>query len=173
MTICIFIIVASNRLQPVSDAYSITETASKQAATCGDFPSITTYPQARGETVHRTEGNTTMYQPMNVELAYRFGMAAAIAAQCLWDGLDGQFEAETETTKGSLWIRMGRRQLSLLIPYLSPHMAKSALRRLVKGGILRTADLNESPFDHTYWYAFTAYGKCLMAVACEDRQERP
>ncbi|MDR1357784.1 MAG: hypothetical protein LBJ48_00280 [Coriobacteriales bacterium] len=114
-----------------------------------------------------------MYQPMNVELACRLGMAAAIAAQCLWDGLDGQFEAETETAKGSLWIRMGHRQLSLLIPYLSPHMAKSALRRLVKGGILRTADLNESPFDRTYWYAFAAYGKRLMAVACEDGQERP
>jgi DNA-binding HxlR family transcriptional regulator len=68
---------------------------------------------------------------------------------------------------------MGYRQLSLLIPYLSSHMTKSALRRLVKGGIPRTADLNESPFDHTHWYSFTAYGKRLMAVAYKDRQERP
>jgi hypothetical protein len=113
-----------------------------------------------------------MYQPMNVELACRLGMGSAIAAQCLWDGMNGQFEAETETTKGSLWIRMGHRQLSLLIPYLTPHMAKSALRHLVKGGIVHTFDLNESPFDHTHWYAFTAYGKRLMAVTCEDGQAK-
>jgi hypothetical protein len=114
-----------------------------------------------------------MYQPMSVELACRLGMGSAIAAQCLWDGIRGACEAPTEEVKGDIWIRMGHRQLSLLIPYLTPHMAKNALRRLVKGGILRTFDLNESPFDHTCWYAFTAYGKCLMAVACEDRQERP
>ncbi|MDR2673150.1 MAG: hypothetical protein LBC35_07755 [Coriobacteriales bacterium] len=109
---------------------------------------------------------------MNVELACRLGMGAAISAQCLWDGLGGKFEAETEEAKGNTWIRMGHRHLSLLIPYLTPHMAKSALRRLIKGGILRTCDLNESAFDHTHWYAFTAYGQQLMAsTACEDGEE--
>ena len=109
-----------------------------------------------------------MYQPMNVELATKLGMSAAIAAQCLYDGIEEAFEAEVEDVKGTTWIRMGHRTLSLLVPYLTPHMTKSALRRLVEAGILRTFDLNENPFDHTYWYAFTAYGESLMQVTGED-----
>jgi hypothetical protein len=105
---------------------------------------------------------------MNVELACRLGMGSAIAAQCLWDGIRGACEAPTEEVKGDVWIRMGHRQLSVLIPYLTPHMTRSALRRLVKGGILRTFDLNESPFDHTHWYAFTAYGANLMQATTDE-----
>ena len=109
-----------------------------------------------------------MYQPMNVELATKLGMSCAIAAQCLWDGIEGEYCAEVECVKGNAWIRMGHRQLSLLVPYLTPHMTKSALRRLVEGGVLRTIELNENPFDHTYWYSFTAYGISLMEATCEE-----
>jgi hypothetical protein len=90
-----------------------------------------------------------MYQLMNVELACKYGMAAAICAQCLWEGIRGDFGACVQKTKGTTWIRMGHRHISLLIPYLSPHMTKSALRRLVDAGILKTLNLNENPFDHT------------------------
>jgi hypothetical protein len=105
-----------------------------------------------------------MYQPINVELATRIGITSAICAQCLYDGIQGAFAADIEEAKGREWVRMGSRQLTLLIPYLTPHSAKGALRRLVKGGIVCTADLNDSPFDHTYWYSFTSYGECLMAA---------
>lgn len=109
-----------------------------------------------------------MYQPMNVELATRLGMASAVCAECLRCGIEGGFAAEVEDVKGTSWIRMGHRQLSLLIPYLTPHMTKSALRRLVEAGVLKTFDLNDSPFDHTYWYAFTDYGAALMDVTGEE-----
>jgi hypothetical protein len=105
-----------------------------------------------------------MHQPINVELATRIGITSAICAQCLYDGIQGAFAADIEDVKGREWIRMGNRQLALLIPYLTPHSAKSALRRLVKGGIVSTADLNDNPFDHTYWYSFTNYGENLMAA---------
>jgi hypothetical protein len=105
---------------------------------------------------------------MNVELATRLGMSAAICAQCLWDGIQGDFGAEVEQSKGNYWIRMGHRQLSVLIPYLTPHMAKSALKRLVKAGIVRTFNFNENPFDHTYWYAFTDYGSQLMLTSADE-----
>lgn len=110
-----------------------------------------------------------MYQPMNVALATKFGMSAAICAQCLWDGIAGAFLADVQQAKGSRWIRMSHRQLALLVPYLTPNMTKSALRRLVKAGIVRTIKLNESAFDHTYWYAFTPHGQDLMlTVTCEE-----
>jgi hypothetical protein len=105
---------------------------------------------------------------MNVELACRLGMASAVAAQCLWDGIRGVCEAPIEKVKGDIWIRMGHRQLSVLIPYLTPHMTRAALRRLVKGGVLRTFNLNESPFDHTHWYAFTVYGTGLMQATTTE-----
>jgi hypothetical protein len=107
---------------------------------------------------------------MNVELACKLGMKCAIAAQCLWDGTEGKFAADVEVVKGQEWIRMGHKELSLLIPYLTSNMTKSALRRLVKAGIVRTLNLNQNPFDHTYWYAFTSYGICLMAHTA-DREE--
>jgi DNA-binding HxlR family transcriptional regulator len=57
---------------------------------------------------------------------------------------------------------MGHKELSLLVPYLTPNMTKRALRQLVKSGIVRTFNLNDNPFDNTYWYAFTAFGSQLM-----------
>jgi hypothetical protein len=112
-----------------------------------------------------------MYQPMNVELATRLGMSAALCAQSLWDGISGAFNAEVQRAKGSLWIRMGNRQLSVLVPYLTPHMTRRALKKLVACGIVHTCDLNENPFDHTYWYSFTGYGTCLMKVTTDDEGE--
>jgi len=109
-----------------------------------------------------------MYQPMNVELATKLTMSCAVAAQCLWDGIEGAYGAEIQWVKGCAWIRMGHKQLSLLVPYLTPHMTKSALHRLVKAGILRTLNLNVNPFDHTYWYSFTDFGFELMLVTCEE-----
>jgi hypothetical protein len=109
-----------------------------------------------------------MYQPMNVELASRLGMSCAICAQCLWDGIHGALGAEIEKSKGNHWIRMGHRQLSVLIPYLTPHMTKSALSRLVKAGVVRTFNFNDSPFDHTYWYAFTDFGAQLMLASADE-----
>jgi hypothetical protein len=99
---------------------------------------------------------------MNIRLATKLGMSAAICAQCLWDGIAGAFLADVGQAKGRQWIRMSHRQLALLIPYLSPNMAKSALRRLVRAGIVRTTKLNENAFDHTYWYSFTPHGEDLM-----------
>jgi hypothetical protein len=63
-----------------------------------------------------------MYQPMNVELACKFGMGTPISARCLWDGLDGK--TEIEDAEDNAWICAGHKLFSLLIPYLTPHMAK-------------------------------------------------
>jgi hypothetical protein len=116
----------------------------------------------------KSERSTAMYQHINPELARRHGLACAICAECLKNGIRDAGTAEVTEAKGRVWIRMGHRTLALICGYLTPNMAKSALRRLVKGGIVYTANLNESPFDHTYWYAFTDFGESLMAYgACK------
>jgi hypothetical protein len=108
------------------------------------------------------ERKKKMYQLMSIEVATKLGIHAAIAAQCLIDGMEGTVAADTECAKGEVWVRMGHKTLALYAPYLTPHMAKRALRKLVDKKICRTEKLNDSPFDHTLWYAFTDYGHQLM-----------
>ena len=55
-----------------------------------------------------------------------------------------------------------------LMPYLSKGMVQGGLRRLAKGGLIVKGEFNQSRFDRTSWYAFTAYGKKVMEE-CEDR----
>ncbi len=109
-----------------------------------------------------------MYQLIDKGLAVRLGMPAAVAAQCLIEAMEGTLAADVEIAKGEVWVRMGHKTLALHAPYLSPHTAKRALRKLVTQGICRTEKLNESPFDHTHWYAFTDYGYQLIQLTTDE-----
>jgi hypothetical protein len=125
--------------------------------------------KAASNTYPLKERKQTMYQLMNIELARRHGLACAVCAQSLENGIQGAFVADVAEAKGRVWIRMGHRTLALICGCLTPNMTKSALRRLVKGGIVYTANLNASPFDHTLWYSFTDFGKSLMTnSACRE-----
>jgi hypothetical protein len=108
-----------------------------------------------------------MYQKLCVGLAVKLGLHPAVAAQCLIDGIEGVLDVETTIARGDLWVRMGHRSLTLHAPFLTPDMAKSALRKLVKAGICRTMKLSDSSFDHTYWYSFTDYGNQLMQAVSD------
>ena len=103
-----------------------------------------------------------MYQPINVKLALKFGIKEALCAQCLWDGLNRLYLADTCEVCSNEWICMSGKQLSLLIPYLTPNMTKRALKRLVDLGVVRVEKLQKRSFDHTYWYTFTSFGERLM-----------
>lgn len=109
-----------------------------------------------------------MYQLINVQLAVRLGVPQAVAVQCLMDAMDGMLDIEVEVAKGEVWVRMGHKTLALYAPYIAPATAKRALKRLVDRGICKRTNLNESPFDHTYWYAFTDFGHRLMQVTAES-----
>ncbi len=113
-----------------------------------------------------------MYQLINIGLAARLGIHVAIALQCLIEGMEGTLEAEVECAKGDVWVRMGHRTLALHAPYLTPHMAKRALRKLVDKRICRTMKLGESPFDHTYWYALTNFGYELIQIGTDKKDTK-
>lgn len=109
-----------------------------------------------------------MYQLINVRLAVRLGIPSAIAAQYLMEAMDGGLDEAVEVAKGEVWVRLGHKTLALYAPYLAPATAKRALRRLVDKGVCKRTKLNDSPFDHTYWYAFSDYGHRLMHKATES-----
>lgn len=105
-----------------------------------------------------------MLHPLNVTLAQTHGIRTSLVAQCLWDHLCGRCMLTPELFDGTRWIRMGQKALTITMPYLTHHTARTELNRLEALGIIRSKVQNDSPFDHTKWYTFTEYGCDILAA---------
>lgn len=50
----------------------------------------------------------------------------------------------------------------LYLPFLTVHMVRTSVKKLLKEGVIKVGVYNDSKFDHTHSYAFTGYGRDLM-----------
>lgn len=96
----------------------------------------------------------------NTEIARLCGTNAAIVASQLWE-LHTSPNATTYI-KGYPWIRASYKRITVYLPFLTVHMVRTAVKKLLREGIIKVGVYNESKFDHTHSYAFTNYGKDLM-----------
>lgn len=109
-----------------------------------------------------------MKQVFHAGIAKRHGMAAAVLAEHIWREVkENEFQGR-HRYGGNVWMRCSVPMFTALMPYLSKGMVQGGLRRLAKGGLIVKGEFNQSRFDRTSWYAFTAYGKKIMEE-CEDR----
>lgn len=100
------------------------------------------------------------YTRLNTEVARLCGVNAAVVAATLWDA-----QADKDAAiyiDGYPWVRASYKHITVWLPFLTVHMARTAARKLREEGIIKAGVYNESSFDHTYSYAFTDYGKALM-----------
>lgn len=110
---------------------------------------------------------TTEEKPMNLkdksfntEIARLCGANAAIVASQLWE-----FQANPNATryiKGYPWVRASYKRITVYLPFLTVHMVRTAVKKLLNEGIIKVGVYNASKFDHTHSYAFTSYGEDLM-----------
>jgi hypothetical protein len=99
-----------------------------------------------------------MQHKMSVAVAEKTDAQSALVAQTLYDN----DWTQEKTHAGRTWTRASRKMLTGVMPYLTVHKVRTALRKLKGAGIVTQGELNDSRFDRTAWYSFTNYGQLLM-----------
>ncbi|MBQ9074523.1 MAG: hypothetical protein IJY32_01005 [Mogibacterium sp.] len=96
----------------------------------------------------------------NTEIARLCGVNAAVVASKLWEA---QANAESAIyIDGYPWVRASYKRITAFLPFLTVHMVQTAVKKLLREGVIKVGEYNESRFDRTHSYAFTGYGKDLM-----------
>ena len=106
----------------------------------------------------------------NMNIASVCGLREAVIA----DFIRGLQLISDETTyrHGYFWVKCSQKMMTVHIPFLTEDMVQHSVRKLVDKGIIKVAVLDDDKFDHTYWYAFTAYGEELLDDGvCIDTDE--
>ena len=96
----------------------------------------------------------------NTEIARLCGVNAAVVASQLWEAqanADAAFYID-----GYPWVRASYKRITAYLPFLTVHMVQTAVKKLLREGIIKVGEYNDSRFDRTHSYAFTGYGKDLM-----------
>ena len=96
----------------------------------------------------------------NTQIARLCGVNAAVVASQLWDAQaisDAAFYID-----GYPWIRASYKRITAYLPFLTVHMVRTAVKKLLRKGVIKVGVYNDSRFDHTHSYAFTSYGRDLM-----------
>ena len=97
---------------------------------------------------------------LNTEIARLCGTNAAVVASQLW-------EAQTDPDAafyidGYPWIRASYKRITAYLPFLTVYMVHTAVKKLLREGVIKVGVYNDSKFDHTHSYTFTGYGRDLM-----------
>ena len=96
----------------------------------------------------------------NTEIARLCGTNAAVVASQLWEAQ--AFPDDAFYIDGYPWIRASYKRLTVYLPFLTVHMVRTAVKKLIGEGVIKVGEYNDSKFDRTHSYAFTSYGRDLM-----------
>ena len=97
-------------------------------------------------------------------IAISCGIKAAIVAQFIWDNIKlGSYDGNIYEAEGKTWCRCSMLMMTGFFPFMTKKMIRNALNELVRKNIIKKGCFNDSKFDHTNWYTFTAYGEHLMS----------
>ena len=97
---------------------------------------------------------------LNTGIAVLCGTNAAVVATQLWEvqsNADAAFFID-----GYPWVRASYKRITAYLPFLTVHMVRTAVRKLLREGVIKVGEYNDSKFDRTHSYAFTSYGRDLM-----------
>ena len=106
---------------------------------------------------------------VNSALAQRYGIKEAIVLDVIDEEICNKEQRRESKIYGSYFCRMSAKMLSANVPMITKSSAARVLRYLVDEGVLSRARYNAHPFDMTYSYTFTEYGRCVMEAAYAGR----
>lgn len=109
-----------------------------------------------------------MAEKFNAGIAGQYGVAAALLAEYIWQEVKKNEFHNRHCYGGRIWMWCSRLMFSAVMPYLSKSMVHTGIWRLIKGGVLVQGEFNQSRFDRTAWYAFTASGRKMMEAREEE-----
>ena len=99
---------------------------------------------------------------LNTEIARMCGTNAGVIAALLWEL---QADADADAVRyidGYPWMRASYKKMTVYLPFLTVHMVRTSVKKLLEEGVIKVGVYNDSRFDHTHSYAFTGYGIDLM-----------
>lgn len=102
-----------------------------------------------------------MNHSFDVDIATKYGILEAI----LLDSIN-YWSLKNEANKknyfdGNYWTYNSTRAFSELFPYASQKKIQTALKKLIKEGLIVTGNYNKNAYDRTLWYALTEKGKYI------------
>lgn len=99
-----------------------------------------------------------MEHHFNVEVAKEYGMAAAVL---LNNFIFWQKENEANRRnfhEGRYWSYNTVKAFTELFPYLSTQNIRTAIKKLMEGGLVISGEFSDDPYDHTKSYSVTEKG---------------
>jgi len=101
-------------------------------------------------------------QEFSAEIARRYGVVAAVLAEYIWREVKQNKYHKKHAYEGRVWMRSSKLMFTAAMPYLSKSVVNRGLQKLIKHGVIIKREFNQSRFDRTSWYSFTAFGEKLM-----------
>lgn len=103
-----------------------------------------------------------MVYTFHSQIAQRFGINTAIIAEYIWETIKNTSVCNQKEFAGRIWMRSSYKMFNVVFPFLSVRCISSAIKILIKKGILVRGEFNQNRFDRTTWYTFTQWGAFLM-----------
>lgn len=112
-----------------------------------------------------------MEHHFDVEIAEKYGIVEAILLNHFQFWIAKNEANRQNEHDGVYWTYNSVKAYKNLFPYLTERKIQNALKHLREVGILQTGNFNETAYDRTLWYAFTAKGKSIMQKCKMDCDE--
>lgn len=93
-----------------------------------------------------------MLQKFNTEIAIDIGIDASVVYQIIQDECEHNQRVDEYKREGYYWFRASLVELTRIIPYMSNHRIRTAIKTLEEKGYIISRNYNESPYDSTKWY---------------------
>jgi hypothetical protein len=108
----------------------------------------------------------------NVRVMPEFGFPAAVLFSDIAYWVRRNQEERTHYFEGRHWIFGGRLEFQRRHPYLTEHQVRTALRELVKAGLLDIGCFNRTAMDRTRWYTLgpSASSYLPSAAPCKNNK---
>lgn len=113
-----------------------------------------------------------MEHHFNVEIAEKYGINAAILLNNISFWILKNQAEQRHFYDGRYWTYASKPGLVRQFPYLSQKQITYALDKLTDDGVLIVGNYNDSPLNHTKWYALTDKGSELVSETAKPRNDK-
>ena len=109
----------------------------------------------------------------DVQIAMECGIVAAVLMESFYFWIDKNRSDGTHFHDGRYWTFSSVKALLTQYPYLTRDKINSAIKKLVKRGLLLEGSYSENPYDRTKWYSLTDEGLSYYETVEEKAPENP
>jgi hypothetical protein len=96
----------------------------------------------------------SQHHSFDIALAAMYGVNEALIIHNFQHWIRLNRAAGRNIKDGRCWTYQTKKEIKALFPYLTFAQVRHALDKLVKMGVMRTANYNKNPIDKTLWYSF-------------------